>query len=266
MITLIGHGYVGQHIQKELEKQGFEKGFDYEWISHADEISFDTTVIINAAGYTGSPNVDACEIYKQECINGNVVWPLTLEHNNRHTAIVHIGSGCVYTGYKDGGWTEEDAPNFNFNNGSFYSGSKALGQELLMPYMNKSYLLRIRLPFGDEHNPKNYLTKLVKYNKLIDFENSLSYINDVAATAVFFAVNLPKPGIYNVGNAGTKTTRECSDAMGLNKEWFTEEEFVAATNAPRSNCNMNVDKLNKVFPIQHVDDALANAVRNLTNA
>jgi hypothetical protein len=103
-------------------------------------------------------------------------------------------------------------------------------------------------------------------SKNTDFENSLSYINDVAATAVFFAVNLPKPGIYNVGNAGTKTTRECSDAMGLNKEWFTKEEFIAATNAPRSNCNMNVDKLNKVFPVQHVDDALANAVRNLTNA
>jgi hypothetical protein len=29
---------------------------------------------------------------------------------------------------------------------------------------------------------------------------------------------------------------------------------------------MNVDKLNRVFPIQHVDDALANAVRNLKNA
>ena len=36
------------------------------------EIPLDTDFIINAAGYTGSPNVDACEIYRQECIDGNV--------------------------------------------------------------------------------------------------------------------------------------------------------------------------------------------------
>jgi UDP-glucose 4,6-dehydratase len=258
MITLIGHGYIGQNIVKELEKQNL----DYEWISHTDKISSDTTVIINAAGYTGSPNVDACEIYKQECINGNVVWPLTLEHNNRHTAIVHIGSGCVYTGYKDGGWTEEDAPNFNFNNGSFYSGSKALGQELLKPYLNiKSYLLRIRLPFGDYDNSKNYLSKLKMYQKLIDFENSVSYVNDVAAVTVHFAVNLPKPGIYNVCNPGTITTRQVADMMSLEKEWFTEEEFNDAVKAPRSNCNISSEKLQSVFPIQSSLEALQKAIK-----
>lgn len=269
MITLIGHGYVGQHIHKELVSQGL----NYEWISHKEFLSrhhygclSDSTAIINAAGYTGSPNVDACEEHKQECIDGNVIWPLQLEQLNPDVPIVHVSSGCVYTGYKKGGWTEEDPPNFDFNNGSFYSGSKALAQTLLKPYMNKSYLLRIRLPFGDEPHPKNFLTKLVNYQKLIDFENALSYINDVAYAAVFFATNLPEPGIYNVGNPGTKTTRQCSDALGLDKEWFTEEEFIAATNAPRSNCNMNVEKLNKVLPVQHIDDALANAVRNLKNA
>ena len=132
MITLIGHGYVGNNISRTLDF----KCIPYNWISHKESIPQSTTSIINAAGYTGSPNVDACEIHKQETIDGNVVYSLQLELNNPNTPIVHISSGCVYTGYKEGGFTEEDEPNFNFNNGSFYSGAKALQQKLLMPYMN----------------------------------------------------------------------------------------------------------------------------------
>ena len=31
--------------------------------------------VINAAGYTGKPNVDACELAKAECLSGNAVLP-----------------------------------------------------------------------------------------------------------------------------------------------------------------------------------------------
>ena len=259
MITLIGHGYVGEHIASQLIKEKL----DYYWISHLGQVSHDTTVIINAAGYTGSPNVDACEINKQATIDGNVRFPLQLEVDNPYIPIVHISSGCIYTGYTDGGWLEEDAPNFDFDNGSFYSGSKALGQEVLTPYMNKSYLLRIRMPFGDRHHPKNFLTKMVKYDKLISYDNSLSYMPDVAAVAVHFATKRPKPGIYNVCNPGQSTAKEIVKMMGIDKEFFTPEEFNQAVVAPRSNCVLNTDKLMSVFPIQPVEAALQNAIKNL---
>ena len=144
MITLIGHGYIGNQIAQELANQNI----NYRWIRHYDDINKQgTTAIINAAGFTGSPNVDACEIYRQETIDGNVRYPLWVENNAGRIPVVHISSGCVYTGYKDGGWTEDDEPNFDFNNGSFYSGSKALAQDLLGPWLlQKSYLLRIRMP------------------------------------------------------------------------------------------------------------------------
>lgn len=256
MITLIGHGYIGSQIASELNNQGMI----YNWIRHFDPMPDDTSVIINAAGYTGSPNVDACEIYKNETIEGNVVFPLKLERAHSEIPMVHISSGCVYTGYKPGGWTEDDEPNFNFNNGSFYSGSKALGQELIKPYLYKSYLLRIRMPFGDWPHPKNFLTKLERYQKLIDFENGLSYNVDVARTAIHFALNKPEPGIYNVCNPGSSTTRKIADKMGLKKAWFTEDEFKAVTTAPRSNCVLSSDKLQKVFPLQPIDSALKMAI------
>lgn len=259
MITLIGHGYVGKHIKKELENQNIH----HVWITHNQPVPEGTTAIINAAGYIGSPNVDACEKYKQETIDGNVIFPLQLEAANPIIPIIHITSGCVYTGYKNNGWTENDAPNFDFNNGSFYSGSKALFQTLMNPYLNKSYLLRIRMPFGDDHEPKNIFTKLTNYQKLINFENSFSYVVDVAKVAVYFALNKPPGGIYNVCNPGSATTKQVADKLGLNKEWFTEEEFKAAILAPRSNCVMNVEKLLSVFSIQNIDSALNTAISKL---
>ena len=129
MIILFGStGYIGSEFKRQLEElklpffcwpnsskttfADLEKWYDdagYPFIG----------TVINAAGYTGKPNVDACEQHKQETIHGNVVFPLQLEAANPVTPVVHITSGCVYTGYKAGGWTEEDAPNFDFNNGSF---------------------------------------------------------------------------------------------------------------------------------------------------
>ena len=257
MIALIGHGYVAKHIACELEGQGLE----YVWITHNDDIP-QCEVIINAAGYTGSPNVDACETHKQETINGNVIWPVQIEIENPNKPIVHISSGCVYSGY-DKAYTEQDEPNFNFGNGSFYSGSKALGQKMLEPFMTKSYLLRIRMPFGDYDDPKNFLTKMKRYDKLISYDNSLSYMPDVARFAVACATqNIPK-GIYNVCNPGHSNAKEIIDMMGITKEFFTEEEFKKATVAGRSNCVLGTDKLQSVFPIQDVKTALQTAISKL---
>lgn len=258
MITLIGHGYIGKAIQKELESTKVE----YTWIKHTDDIPHKTTSIINAAGFTGVPNVDQCEISKQETIEGNVVFPLQLELRNKSIPIVHISSGCVYTGYKDGGWTEEDPPNFDFNNGSFYSGSKALGQQLLTPFMTKSYLLRIRMPFGNEKDPKNLLTKLEKYPKLINYKNSLSFVDDIAKIAAYCVKGSKvEPGIYNVCNPGSLDTKQIAEYLGLKKEWFSEHEFKNATVAPRSNCVLNTDKLSKVYPIRDINTVIEECVK-----
>ena len=258
MITLIGHGYVGEHIAKEMSEQNIP----HHWIRHTDSIPDDTSVIINAAGYTGSPNVDACEIHKQETIDGNVIWPVQLERNFPSTPIVHISSGCVYTGYEKQ-FTEDDHPNFNFGNGSFYSGSKALGQEMLMPYMDKSYLLRIRMPFGDQDHPKNFLTKMKNYQKLISYDNSLSYMPDVANFAIACALGSIPKGIYNVCNPGHSNARDIIGRMGIEKEFFTEDQFKQATVAARSNCVLSTDKIESVFAIQDIKTALFKAITNL---
>jgi len=249
MITLFGHGYIGKAIGKYLD----DIGQSFYWYGHNTQQIILGSVIINASGYTGKPNVDACETHKYECIDGNIIWPLKLETHHVHSPIIHISSGCVYNGYKNGGWTEEDPPNFT---GSFYSLTKVIEQENIN--LKENYLLRIRMPFEKNDHPKNYLTKLKNYSKLIDAENSLSYVEDVVKVALFFAENLPEPGIYNVCNPGVVTTKQIVDMMGLKgKEWFTMDEFNSTVLAPRSFCTLNMDKLKKIYPMPSVEERLA---------
>ena len=251
MITLVGHGYVGQCVAERLK----ELNLAFMWVRHTQRFT-PSGPVINAAGYIGSPNVDACEEHKEETLEGNVSWPLLLEKKSDFP-IVHISSGCIYNGYKEGGWTETDHPNFT---ASHYSLSKVLGQKALEPYLDRSYLLRMRMPFGLKEHSKNLLTKFANYSKLIDGLNSLSRVEDVARVAVHFARNLPTPGIYNLVNPGFITAREIVEMMGLKKDWFTKEEFEAAIKAPRSFCTLNSDKLQAVFPLDDVRTALKEVI------
>ena len=93
--------------------------------------------LINAAGFTGKPNVDACESRKADCLLGNAVLPGIIRKACEAIELPwgHVSSGCIYTGRRtdEKGFSEDDPPNFSFRheNCSFYSGTKALGEEVL---------------------------------------------------------------------------------------------------------------------------------------
>lgn len=246
MITLYGHGYVGTAIAEELERQ--QKAF--KWLHHGEELPDKTGIIVNAAGYVGKPNVDACEKNRVATVHGNVAWAWRLVEERK--PVIHISSGCVYSGSNEGkGWKESDVPNFR---GSWYSIVKQVEEDLLRPYLGESYVLRIRMPFGKASHPRNLITKLREYPKLLDGVNSLSRIEDVARVAVWFAEKRPSPGVYNLCNPGAVSTREIASIMGLEKEWFSPGEFKAQ--AERSACVLNVEKMLKVFPLPEVQEAL----------
>lgn len=269
-ILLIGHGYVGNYIKNELDEVC--KRFRWVKYKHVDhktpiwnlEPHFEdghADIIINAAGFTGVPNVDACELMenRQQCISGNVTFPLELSRSS--IPVIHISSGCVYTGYPEGGFTEKDAPNFDFGNGSFYSGSKALFQNLWRAggYGTKDFLFRIRMPFGPDNHSKNLLTKLKKYPKFYDKLNSVSYMPDVARAAVYFALNhkeIPK-GIYNAVNVDPVKISDIAELFNWDKEYMSDAEFKSVAVAPRSNCTLNPAKMERYFNFTPTAEALA---------
>jgi dTDP-4-dehydrorhamnose reductase len=265
MIVLLGaSGYVGQAFALALEKRRLP--FVALTRAQLDYTRFDRllpflrerkpTFLVNAAGYTGKPNVDACELHKADCLLGNAVLPGTIAQACADAGVPwgHVSSGCIYTGARpDGtGFTETDTPNFTFrtDNCSFYSGTKALGEEVLANFPD-AYIWRLRIPFNEVENPRNYLTKLIRYNTLLEAANSISQLQEfVAATFACWEKRVPC-GTYNVTNPGQVTTHEVVELIkktGVSHKHFTffkdESEFMKiAAKTPRSNCIMNSSKL-----------------------
>jgi nucleoside-diphosphate-sugar epimerase len=95
---------------------------------------------------------------------------------------------------------------------------------------------------------------------LVNFENSISNVEEVAECAIWFAENLPQPGIYNAVNPGGIKTHQIAQMMGLVKSYFTDEEFKVAVIAPRSNCVLNTDKMQKVFEFKSATESLIDAI------
>lgn len=268
MIYLLGgSGYVGQAYQALLTQKGLPfRNLKRSEVNYADPATLTAALradkpvfLINAAGYTGKPNVDACELHRAECLDGNAVLPGRIAEACAAAGVPwgHVSSGCIYTGARpDGsGFTETDTPNFTFrqNNCSFYSGTKALGEEVLAGTPDV-FVWRLRIPFDHRESPRNYLTKLMRYPRLLEATNSISQLQEfVAATFACWEKRVPF-GTYNVTNPGQVTTRQVVDHIlksgVLIKDYVffkDETEFMhLAAKTPRSNCVMDSAKLASV--------------------
>jgi len=258
--------------------------------------------IINAAGYTGKPNVDACELAKADTLAGNTLLPQTIAHACAAAQIPwgHVSSGCIFTGAKvtvNGrtraekdlmrpdshelvdktpsaihGFTETDAPNFSFRDPpcSFYSGTKALGEEAIAG-IGQSYLWRLRIPFDEFDSARNYLGKIQRYPKVYDNVNSISHRADFVKACLDLWERRAPFGIYNVTNPGFVTTRH---VVGMIQKilkpakrfefWANDEEFYRlAVKTPRSNCVLDVSKLLSTgVKMRPVEEAIEDSLKN----
>jgi dTDP-4-dehydrorhamnose reductase len=230
-------------------------------------------VVVNCAGKTGRPNVDWCETHKEETLHANVLGPIVLleECLARGIYLVHMSSGCIYEG--DGstslttgkGFTEEDPPNFF---GSFYSRTKAWSDQIMkdFPVLN----LRLRMPFDGSGNDRSLLTKLAKYSKVLDVQNSITYLPDFLKAAEIL-ISKRKTGTYNIVNDGTISPYQI---MQLYKdivdpkhtfEKLTLDDLSTVVKAGRSNCVLSTEKLKKEgITVRSIDAALREALQALS--
>ena len=135
------------------------------------------------------------------------------------------------------------------------------------------YIWRVRIPFDQFENPRNYLTKLMRYSRLLDATNSISELQEfVEASLLCWEMRVPF-GTYNMTNPGEVTTREVVDLIkksGVCDREFnffsSEEEFMrTAAITPRSNCVMNSDKLRRAgIRLTEVREAIERDLRNWT--
>ncbi len=310
MIWILGgSGYIGEAFVAGAKK----RKLDYRSVSrrNLDYTDFRTLLgalkkekpdfVVNAAGFTGEPNVDACENQKGETVAGNVNLAQTVA-SACDVAGIQLGfvsSGCIYTGAKVrrecgtyavednlteplvsellsqrservAGFSEIDEPNFCFthNNCSFYSGTKALAEEVMAQFP-QFYVWRLRIPFDEFDGHRNYLSKVQRYAKVYQNWNSISHRGDFVAACLDSWLQKIPSGVYNVVNLGYVSTREVVEVIQKRLRpawkpefWQSDNEFYRfGALTPRSNCILDSSKLlNASVKMRSVDEALEDAL------
>ena len=263
-ILILGKGFIGSNLSAFFSKNGVDHEIynklmlDYTNPDTLNKFLEDKKdnffAVINTSGYTGRPNVDGCETNKEECWKWNVIHPVNIAKisNEHNLPVIQVNSGCIYTGYEKD-FTEEDMPNFGMfsNDSSFYSKCKHACEILLENNNAVAYVLRIRIPFTFENVPKNYFTKLLKYDNLIDMENSVTSVtdfNNFIFRFMYLLQDLPG-GIYNVVNPGAVKASQVVEIMrkhGIdNPKWNFIDVKDLNTVANRSNCVLSTKKIEK---------------------
>jgi UDP-glucose 4,6-dehydratase len=264
MVLLLGkNGYVSSRFIDFFEY----KKIDYKAVSLRDSpyklgaIIKETKpkFVINAMGYTGVPNVDSCEKEKEDCLYGNVILAEIVadECRKANIPLAFISSGCIYNEDVVEWWKtfkERDYPNFSFynqnNKCSWYSGTKALGENLVKKSWDRTRIFRLRMPFNNIDSSKNYLSKIFNYDKIWSCDNSLTNLDEFVR-AVYQGMNAETPyGVYNIVNHGgisAKNIHRLAKSYGLGKESYEYfenlEEFLKTVQTPRSNCVLDTSKI-----------------------
>lgn len=213
--------------------------------------------VLMSAGITGRPNIDWCEDHKPETIRTNVIGTLNVADlcNDRGIHVTVYATGCIFA-YDDKhqlgsgvGFTEEDQPNFD---GSFYSKTKGYMEPMLKCYPN-CLILRVRMPVSDDLFHRNFVTKIVKYERVVNIPNSMTILHEMLPASLAMAKK-GLTGVYNFTNPGVISHNEVLDLYTkyidptYTYKNFTIEEQAKILKAARSNNELDTTKLMKDMP------------------
>jgi len=267
-ILIFGNGFIGERLQKEWQCDITSRRIGSCTDAEEEIKKFKPRVVINCIGFTGGKNVDGCELEKDKTLNANTFVPLILAEVCLRNKIkfVHISSGCIYhyDYAKQKPISENNLPDF-FD--LFYSRSKIYSERALDILSEKYGVLtvRIRIPMDDRPNPKNIIDKLVRYGKVIDVPNSITYIPDFVK-ALRHLISRDARGIYNVVNKGGLRYPEL---MKIYKQYVPGFRYEVIPykklKLVRTNLIMSVSKLEKTgFKVRRIQDVLEECIKNYT--
>lgn len=198
---ILGGGFIGKKLELALGAKLISSRITtYQDVENIIK-KYRPAVMINCIGHTGKRNVDDCELVPDKTLSANTFVPILLaEAAFRHKIkLVHISSGCIFHyDYKKHNAIREERVADYFD--LFYSRTKIYTENVLMQLAERKntniLITRIRVPLDSKPHPKNLLTKLIKYQRVIDAPNSVTYVPDFIE-ALKHLLKIDARGIYN---------------------------------------------------------------------
>ena len=203
-----------------------------------------------------------------ENVRDNLFSPIILADLccKRNIHYTYLGTGCIFKfdeehpfGKEENGFTESSLPNFF---GSSYSVVKGFTDQLMSLYKDSVLNLRIRMPITGEKNGRNFITKIVNYEKVCSVPNSMSvlpellpFVLDMMGKGITGTMNLTNPGLVS-HNEILEMYKEIVDPAFTWKN-FSQEEQRAILAADRSNNFLETTKLESLYPeIKNIKDSV----------
>lgn len=291
-----GRGWIGSQVVANLQQNGYTVLSSRVRMQNRDQLvqeveDFQPTHILNFAGVTGRPNVDWCESHKEETVRANVIGCLTLcdVAFERKIHVTNLATGCIYhfdearpmgkynkqknDWLNCGKFHESDEPNFD---GSWYSRTKGYVDRILFHAYDNVLTLRLRMPISDDLSPRNFVTKITNYQKVVNIPNSMSVLYDLIPLMLSMA-NADMNGLYNFTNPGVISHNQVLDLYKkvVDNDFEYKNFDLKAHNkvvvAKRSNNELTTTRLENAarelgLELPHIVQAVENSfVRSLKN-
>jgi len=207
-----------------------------------------------------------------ENLRDNLFSPLLLAKlcSRKNIHYTYLGTGCIFKfdethpfGKEENGFHEDSFPNFF---GSSYSIVKGFTDRFMHLYEDKVLNLRIRMPITGQENGRNFITKIVNYEKVCSVPNSMTilpellpYVLEMMKTGVTGTINLTNPGLISHNEILTMY-KEIVDPHFTWKN-FSQEEQRKILAADRSNNYLDTTALETLFPqIQNIKEGVRNCL------
>jgi dTDP-4-dehydrorhamnose reductase len=273
-IAILGAGMLGTRLASRLPGAELVRTDITDRASLQKVLAaFRPDAVVNAAGRTGTPNVDWCETHQVETYRANVVGALNVADVCAETEsyLLHLGSGCVFYGASPhpDGWAEDDAANPS----SFYSRTK-YAADLILSQLPHVGVARLRMPIDDVPHPRNLITKLARYQRVVDVANSVTVVDDLI-NVVAILTERRAAGVFHVTNPGVmrhrdllRSYRELVDA-NHSCEFITAEDLVSTGLAAkeRSNAILASTRLRDLgISMRPIDEALRDTMEKYAKA
>jgi dTDP-glucose 4,6-dehydratase len=209
-----------------------------------------------------------------ENVRDNLFAPLLLSElcKQKNIHYTYLGTGCIFKfdenhpfEKEENGFKEDSLPNFF---GSSYSIVKGYTDQIMNLYADTTLNLRIRMPITGEKNERNFITKIVNYEKVCSISNSMSVLPELLPFVLKMmeqnitgTINLTNPGLVS-HNEILEMYKEIVDPLFTWKN-FTQEEQRKILTSDRSNNFLETTKLELLFPqVKNIKDSVKDCLIN----
>lgn len=200
-------------------------------------------------------NIDYLENRLHDNLNDNLYAPIILAQLSKkyNVHMTYIGTGCIFsrdTNIDKYEYTEDDIPDFF---GSSYSIVKGYTEQLIKHFDNVLNL-RIRMPIIKEHCNRNFVTKIMLYEKIYSMSNSMTYLPDLIPIMINMSKK-EKTGTFNFTNKGSINHKEILDKFNHTNYKLIEEQDLP-TKSKRSNNILSTKKLENEFELRNISECI----------